>query len=394
MDQVKEIYESHGYPAAQRLWALVKAKNIEGVKLKDVQDFVASQETAQVHRRPVKHVDRPITASNPLMDLQMDLLDYSKHGRYNDGYNWILLVIDIFDRKVAAVPLKNKSAATTLEGIKEVFEELGTPWKLTSDSGSEFKGAVDKFLAEKEIAHHVTEPQDHNVLGMVDRMSSTIKSMISKHMFHRQTNRWVDVLPDLVKHYNNTPHSALEGMAPNEAHVNVTETRDIAYERVLESEKKAKPLKVGDYVRVFKRKGVFGKGYETRWSVKVYQIVKVDGVNYELDDGKIVRGHQLQKVSKPEVPDAEKEVEERKEESVAPTEPVSSLAPGRHRPPTPEPELPKGTHDVVARARHEHQTGQILKHKEGISQSNRRSGLRERSLSSMLRHPLYGDVRW
>lgn len=396
-DQLSQLWQSHGYPGAAKLLSIVKSKGLAFTN-KQVQEFVAQQETAQVHRKIPKHTGIPITTSNPRMGFQADLLDMSKYHSQNRGHRWILLVIDIFDRKVAAIPMANKTAETTLQAMKQAFGQIGKPHMLTSDSGSEFKGAVDKFLEHNHIVHHTTEPLDHNVLGIVDRMSQTVKHMISKHMHHKQTTNWIDVLPSLIENYNETPHSGVGGLTPNLAEIDVTSARAVAVGRLEKSQEKLqRTFEVGDHVRVSKQKGVFGKGYETRWSLKVHKVEKVDGLWYELEDGRKFRADRLIKVKPPA--EQAKEVEERKEEVQA-RPAVAPFAPGRHRSPSPPPRRvddevsAAGRRDVSRQARHEHRTRQILQHREGISQTNRREGLRERNVSSQLEHALFGRVQW
>src|SRR5665647_1077229 len=108
MNELKELYSSHGYPGASRLFSIAKANGVSGFTLSDIQRFISDQSVAQLHKKPAKHIDTPITASNPQMDFQIDLCDYSSYTRNNDGHPWILFVIDIFDRKLACIPLKNK----------------------------------------------------------------------------------------------------------------------------------------------------------------------------------------------------------------------------------------------------------------------------------------------
>jgi len=113
-----------------------------------------------------------------------------------------------------------------------------------------------------------------------------------------------------------------------------------------------------------KRKEVFDRGYEVRYSVKIFKIEKVEGNYYILDDGRKFREGSLQKVKPP----AENKKEEEK--------PIEEIK------------------DVAKDAKFEHQTEQILKHKEGVSQVNRREGLRERKPENQLEHSLFGKVRW
>ena len=50
--------------------------------------------------------------------------------------------------------------------------------------------------------------------------------------------------------------------------------------------------------------------------------------------------------------------------------------------------------DVASDAKINHKTDQIIQHKEGLSQLNRREGLRERAPQSQLEHSLFGRVNW
>jgi hypothetical protein len=88
----------------------------------------------------------------------------------------------------------------------------------------------------------------------------------------------------MVKDYNDSYHTSLRA-SPH----------DVFYEGVIPYQKKDKipsvlnlKFKVGDYVRISKKKKLFDKGYETRWIKEVFQIYKIDStrqpVMYELVD--------------------------------------------------------------------------------------------------------------
>ena len=407
MSEMKEVYESSGYPSAARLYALLKKKG-ETVTHKQVEEFVASQEVAQLHRPRLTHKaeQHPITASDPQWDMQGDLIDMQKFYKDNDGYRWVLVLVDIFDRKMAAVALKNKEAATTLAGLQECFEKLGKPLKLTTDSGGEFAGVLDKYLKKEGVVHHKAEPQDHNVLGKVDRVVGTLKSMLYKTMHGKQTNRWTDHLDRIVGAYNTTPHASLGGQAPEEAGADVssiTKTRDLEYNRVLAARDKAagkKQLEVGQWVRIMKRKELLNnRGFETRWSIKKYQIVKVDGLYFELDDGRRFRADMLHRVTPPNDP-----VEERKEElaeakaeekeSRAPLAPGRAEVAGAAATRVDSQVSQEGRRNKTGQAKFEHKTENILKHKEGVSQDNVTRLLRERKPDNQLLHSKYGRINW
>jgi len=49
--------------------------------------------------------------------------------------------------------------------------------------------------------------------SVVERAHRTVKSKIYKYFTHKNTHRYIDVLPKFVKAYNATVHAAT-GMAP------------------------------------------------------------------------------------------------------------------------------------------------------------------------------------
>jgi transposase InsO family protein len=404
MRELKDLYEEYGYPSAERLWKLVKKENLSFTK-KQVQEFVSEQISAQLHRRAPKVRQVPITASDVNLDWQMDLLDMNKYHKSNEGYRWILIAVDVFSRKAAAVAMKKKTADEAADALVDVISKLGKPVSITSDDGSEFKGAFNKLLTEKKIAHRVTTPGDHNVLGIIDRFSKTLKLILHRHFTQQQTVKWIDVLQKFIQAYNKTEHASLH-MSPNEAKSRPTDARNVHFENLEEAQKKrpVQKFRVGDHVRVKRKKKTFDRGYEIVWSLTVYVIKKIEGQNYLLNDGKKYRAHMLQKVGAPpeKPPDKSKQVPEKPPEVQESAIKVPESVPEVQEP-VPEPqESPKksqssGTsktptvQDVARQAKFEHRTDRLLE-SYGLDRKNSRSGLRERAPASLLEDPRFGRI--
>ena len=75
-------------------------------------------------------------------------------SRYNRGYTFLLLVIDIFSKYGCVIPLKNKEGKTVAEALKTIFEER-KPEKLWTDKGKEFynknvKNLIELYSTENE----------------------------------------------------------------------------------------------------------------------------------------------------------------------------------------------------------------------------------------------------
>lgn len=376
MEQVKQLYEESGFPGYTKLYSIVKKKGIKDVSLAQVKAFVDSQTVAQLHKRPVVVAEIPITTAGKLTDFNFDLLDLSAFSRTNGGYKWMFIMINIWDRRCAARPIKSKSPNDVLPALKPCLEELGgDPVMIVSDSGTEWAGVVKRYLDQHDITHRTVPVGDHRSLGIVDSMARFIKNAITKHFTHSQKTEWVSYLPTLIKRYNDTPHGGLKAagqpmMTPDEAAIRETDTRIVHHEKIQKARGIKRPtgLAVGNRVRVLKKKQIFDRGYEVRFSVTVYTIEKIDGNYYILSNGKQYRERDLQKIKEPQSPvkSVNEEAEEHKEEVI----------------------------DVHRKDKLAHRVDNILEHQEGIVQSNKREGLRERKPANQVIDAKYGNIRW
>ena len=69
---------------------------------------------------------------------QMDLADMQLLQKYNDGYRYLLVCIDVFSKYVWVVPLKNKTGSMLVEAFKIIFSSGCKPEKIMTDQGTEF----------------------------------------------------------------------------------------------------------------------------------------------------------------------------------------------------------------------------------------------------------------
>ena len=81
----------------------------------------------------------------------------------DNGYKYCLVVVDLYDRKTDAVPLKSKTAEAVLEGFKEIYDRgiLSLPKKILVDSGVEFKGVVKDYFNKLHITLKPSLPDRH-----------------------------------------------------------------------------------------------------------------------------------------------------------------------------------------------------------------------------------------
>ena len=191
----------------------------------------------------------------------------------NDGYNYLLFVIDIFRKFGWVIPLKNKEGKTVAEALKTIFEER-KPEKLWTDKGKEF---YDKNV-KKLIEIYSTENEEKS--SIVERWIRTMKEKMWKYFTDKNTYRYIDILPKLVKDYNNTVHSSTK-LTPVEASKKKNELnvwRNLYPDRLKIHDLTPK-FSVGDEVRISKKKKTFEKGYTTRWTEEIFTITKIQNTN-------------------------------------------------------------------------------------------------------------------
>ena len=184
-----------------------------------------------------------------------------------------------------------------------------------TDKGAEFKNAHFQRMLSEYNVHHYTSKNEDLKASIVKRFNQTLKGRgrtfryFSKH----QTRRYLDVIDDLIKSYNNTRHRSI-GMAPSQVSAdNERLVRDRLYGSRVENKKRPKEtfsFRDGDTVRIVMQRLPFAKGYEEgRWSRELFIVdrqIATKPVIYMLVDldGDRIKGTfyepELQKVRKPD----------------------------------------------------------------------------------------------
>ena len=283
----------HNYPSPMRFYKMLKRKNPD-IKFNDVDEFIRSQKTFQLHKKQTSKIQGHIIAFHENALWFMDLLDMQNYSRQNHGYKWILLCIDTFTRKAYATALKNKSKFEVKNGFERIYTNEMKIKLIITDSGNEFLNApVQELLKKLKIRHDTVDIGDHNALGLIDRLSRTIKEIIFKDFTERDTVKWVDTLQSYISAYNNSPHRGILNYAPNEVHEHKSDILNFNL-------KKSMPIEhnfhSGDSVRKKLVRPIFKKGYKQIWSNRVYTITTIEGVHAILNNGEKVRLDGLQKV--------------------------------------------------------------------------------------------------
>lgn len=260
------------FSTADSLW---KATN-ETIPLKEVQEWLEHQDSYTLHRPLRKCFIRNTYHVDNIDDLwQADLCDMRTLSKYNDDYNYLLTVIDVFSKYSWAIPLKYKTGAAVTRAFEKIFKEGRKPLKLMTDKGKEFLNKPFQIFLKKNKVFYYNSNNPDTKACFAERFNRTLKSQMWKYFTHKLTKRYVEVLPSLVLSYNNRVHSSIKMAPSNVNDSNILEVWNNLYKKKKKF-KMAKPkFSIGNMVRISKEKMIFTKGYEQKWSTEIFKIKKV-----------------------------------------------------------------------------------------------------------------------
>lgn len=250
------------------------------VSQQKVQQWLNDQYTYQVHKqRKVTFNRNPIISQRIDYIWEADILFLFDLANYNNKYPCMLVCIDVVSRYAWVEPMFTKEGKSTSKAIERIFVRAGgrTPYKLHTDKGTEFYNKEFKSVMNKyNILLYSTESDKKAAIA--ERFIKELKKLIYRYLDSNQTNRYIDVLQQLVDSYNNTLHSSI-GMKPSAVSVanegavlnklyghlwkkNTLFASDVHFKR-------------GDVVRISLSRHPFHKGYKKVWSDELFIIHEV-----------------------------------------------------------------------------------------------------------------------
>ena len=277
-------------------------RRVTRAPVKAVKQWLSEQDAYTLHKPVrIRFKRRRVIVGGRNHQWQADLVDLSKLKKDNDGYVFLLTVIDVFSKRAWCVPLKNKSASSLVMALKGLLVNIA-PTTLQTDKGLEFLNRSVRRLLKEHGVHHFSTHNEETKASIVERFNRTLKTRMWRYFTKYQTVRYIDALQDFVQSYNDTYHRSI-GMAPSQ--VNAANQEEV-WQRLYGHDGKGVPkFKVDDRVRISKAKRRFEKGYMANWSEELFTIREVhasDPPVYRLVDdlGEVLDGTfyepELQKV--------------------------------------------------------------------------------------------------
>lgn len=222
---------------------------------------------------------KQVIVSGVNIQLQADLIDMQPWARQNDGFKYILLAIDCFSRFAYSQPLTTKQGQIVANALEKILDEAEsridrTVKKLQTDQGLEF---YNKHVRDLLKARHIQlfSTKSPTKAQMVERLIRTLRSRQERYNTHKGERRWVESFPKFVASYNKMKHSSLNNLSP--AQINLSNEKQTWLHLYGDTffktaSKQNLSLKIGDPVRLSKRKMLFEKSYYQNYTDEIFFI--------------------------------------------------------------------------------------------------------------------------
>ena len=281
--KVRTPYDALAYSA-------IKTKKILGLG----NNFTMENLSQEINKPTINKFPKQKVIVNHINEIHStDLVDMTQYSKINKGYKYIFTNIDVFSKIAYAFPLKSKK----IQDIKPCFEKIfknNKPKYIWSDKEPAFfSKEMQQFFKNNNVKIYHTN--SHLKAVVIERFNRSLRELMMKEFVKNNNTVWYNILPKLIKIYNNRYHSTIK-MKPIE--VNKSNEKYIK-ENIYTYDKTSKnpKFKINDLVRIsLKRRDLFDKpSSDIKWSeelFKIHSINKLNVITYKIKDlnDEIIKG--------------------------------------------------------------------------------------------------------
>ena len=273
--KVRTPYDALAYSA-------IKTKKTLGLG----NNFTMENLSQELNKPTINKFERQKVIINHINEIHStDLVDMTQYSKMNKGYKYIFTNIDVFSKIAYAFPLKSKKIQDIRPCFQKIFEK-NKPKYIWSDKESAFLSKeMQQFFKDNNVKIYHTNSHLKGVV--IERFNRSLRELMMKEFVKNNNTVWYNILPKLIKIYNNRYHNTIK-MKPNQ--VNKSNEKYIK-ENIYTYNKTSKipKFKVNDLVRIsLKRRNLFDKpSGNIKWSeelFKIYLINRSNVITYKIKD--------------------------------------------------------------------------------------------------------------
>ena len=183
---------------------------------KSANKWLQGQRAYVMHKQVPRRFKRLKVVAGFQQQIQCDLIDVSGFSKFNSNVKFLLTAIDPFSKKAFVEPILKKDAISVTNAFEKIINRLGfKPVFFFSDQGKEFVNRTFQSLLSKYHIAFYTSKDATIKASIVERFNRTLMTRVHKFLTKENSSRYIHVLQDIIKNYNNTRHNST-GLAPNQ----------------------------------------------------------------------------------------------------------------------------------------------------------------------------------
>ena len=241
-------------------------------------NFTMEDLSQELNKPTINKFERKKIIINHINEIHStDLVDMTQYSKMNKGYKYIFTNIDVFSKIAYAFPLKSKK----IQDIKPCFEKIfknNKPKYIWSDKEPAFLSKeMQQFFKDNNVKIYHTN--SHLKAVVIERFNRSLRELMMKEFVKNNNTVWYDILPKLIKIYNNRYHSTIK-MKPTEVNKsNEKYIKENIY--TYNKTKKISNFKINDLIRIsLKRRDLFDKpSGNIKWSEELFKIHSINKSN-------------------------------------------------------------------------------------------------------------------
>ena len=284
MDEEDLLRRYHG-DSQFSFGGLDKVKDSVDIKTDDLKDVLSKSNIYTEFREFKKPKYLPpirTYGENYLWEADLMFFTHPAFAQENDGNLYILAIIDTFTKTVKMKKLKSKNTTEVTNSVRNLFKDC-KPKYLRVDAGGEFiSNAFSRMCKDNDVELYIAmEPIK---CAVIERFNRTFKRILVQIMEQNNSLRWIEFLPQALDIYHSRRHRALK-MSPDEAQEvenhnkilrqNLKRYAKFDKKKHMKNNKPAK-FKKGQFVKLFRKKGAFTKGYAQNVTKEYFEIYHID----------------------------------------------------------------------------------------------------------------------
>ena len=257
--------------------------NVKSKKIARVLSKSDTYTTFREFKKPGKTPPIRTYGPNYLWEADLMFFTHPDFASSNEGFLYILAFIDTFTKQVGMIKLKKKDTQIVTQKMKHRFDNGDKPKYLRVDAGGEFLShTFTQMCAKHNVKLYIA--QEPIKCAFIERFNRTFKRILVQLMEYHNSIRWMDFIEQALSIYHSRKHSSI-GMSPeeaedeeNHAHIYDKLLRKYTEDNRKKIIKNKKPTKFrkGQIVKLFKKKGIFTRGFNPSVTKEYFTIYHID----------------------------------------------------------------------------------------------------------------------